>query len=66
MNDRQKPAKVGQDANEGLVCPKCKCRHFLKNPNMRSKKTTYVENGIKRIRYCRNCGWAIVTVEKQI
>lgn len=42
---------------EGLVCPKCGCRHLPVSATRRSK------NRIIRYRNCRNCNRRIITYE---
>lgn len=43
---------------EGLVCPRCGCRHFL------ALETRRHGEGIRRRRECRNCGWRVWTQEQ--
>lgn len=47
-----------QDARkDGVCCTECGCR------DSRVGKTEHVGECIKRIRYCRNCGTVLHTVE---
>jgi len=48
----------GDPTAEGLVCPKCGCRHFLVADTRRAA------GSIRRRRQCRNCGWRIWTREE--
>ncbi|TXI80768.1 MAG: hypothetical protein E6Q40_14485 [Cupriavidus sp.] len=41
----------------GLVCPRCQC------PDMRVGCTRDISGGVKRYRYCRNCGRGLPTEE---
>lgn len=66
QSERKQDVVVPPTNSTGLQCPKCHCRHFLNNPVLESRRTTYVEDGIRRVRYCRNCGYAIVTVERRV
>jgi len=50
---------TGYDADGGLTCRICGCRHFS------VKYTRKSTNGIKRVRECRNCGHVITTIEKE-
>ncbi len=52
-------AEGGDPAAEGLVCPRCGCRHFLRVVDTRG-----VAGGIRRRRECRNCGRRIWTREE--
>lgn len=57
MTERKKVALPGEDEN-GLVCPRCGCRHFWTTH-------TYREPGqIRRRKECRHCGFAKHSVEK--
>lgn len=42
---------------EGLVCPRCGCKHFEVTHTLRQRCR------IRRRRVCRHCGRAIYTVE---
>jgi len=65
------PAKRGRAAvpphlrpGVGLQCPRCGCRHLVNEPALESKRVVYIEDGIRRTRYCRHCGHAVVTTER--
>lgn len=42
---------------EGIVCPKCGCRHM--NVSYGRKQLGFVQ----RVKYCRNCGQRVLTRE---
>lgn len=54
---RKKP-DLDEKAIQGLMCPKCECRHFYTVWTRRVGKT------IRRGRECRYCGRRTITVEK--
>lgn len=64
MNDQpQKPKTLAQmrgDDSNGLKCPKCGCQNF------RVDYTRNRKDGILRKRFCRNCGTALVTMERPL
>ena len=43
--------------NSGVICRRCGCKHF------RTPDTWPVRGGIRRKRFCRNCGTMRVTFE---
>lgn len=61
-----KKACVPPSKRLGLCCPSCGCRHLVNERNLTAKRLTDVEDGLRRTRYCRNCGYAVVTVERLV
>ena len=62
MNDNERRKvkfPTGLDADGGLTCRKCGCRHFA------VRYTRQSDNGIKRVRECRHCGHIITTIERE-
>ena len=52
----QELASGGGD--DGVICPKCGCRHMLAENTHRMRQRTY------RYRRCRNCGNKVLTREE--
>jgi DNA-directed RNA polymerase subunit RPC12/RpoP len=63
-SDKRKKACVPPAKQLGLQCPKCGCRHLVGDRNLESKRIQDVEDGVRRTRYCRHCGHAVVTQER--
>jgi hypothetical protein len=45
-------------AYKGIECPNCGCKHWD------TRRTVREEGRIKREKYCRNCGYPMVTFEQ--
>lgn len=58
--ERKTLAELSAEANsaDGIQCPKCGCRHLWK-----VRDTDVVEEGVRRYRVCRHCGYVVRTVE---
>lgn len=64
--DEEQPRKTlseivadAEQAQGGITCPKCACRHVWK-----VRDTDRIEGAIRRYRVCRNCKHVIRTVEQ--
>ena len=63
--DEEQPRKTlgeivaeAEQAQGGITCPKCGCRHVWK-----VRDTDRIEGAIRRYRVCRNCNHVIRTKE---
>jgi len=50
----------GGGPKRGIKCPRCGCMHF---PSV--NHTLQVEDGVRRYRTCRACGYSFRTIERR-